>query len=328
VVGTNADATHPLPADGSIQIAFDRYLHPASVVRQSFVIVGGPSALAPVVTYDPVARVVVLAQPAGGAWLVEGQPYRVVMPLPTEAEPFGPRAIDGATLDPGGTNEVAFIAAAPGGPQPADRAVEFCADVLPLFQEHCSASSCHGTPRDVGATSRRFPDGLSRPASGLILQTPIGVVKTAINRAAQGANTGPRSGRGSAPGRVFGIDMPIIDVDNALGVGNPANSWLMYKVLLGTLRPEDVDTQKTASKCGPDAPDPAPVIDYPFAQPVSDEERARLANFILGKEMPYPSGTPEGEPTDNPPLTFDELERVRAWIAAGAQTQDCPACPE
>ena len=49
-----------MPADGAIQIAFDRYLLPATVNRQSMGIVDGARMalapeLAPVVVYDPIA---------------------------------------------------------------------------------------------------------------------------------------------------------------------------------------------------------------------------------------------------------------------------------
>ena len=64
-----------MPADGAVQIAFDRYLLPATVNRQSVVIVDGANQqlgpdLAPIVLYDPIARPVTLAPPTQ-PWLTE-----------------------------------------------------------------------------------------------------------------------------------------------------------------------------------------------------------------------------------------------------------------
>jgi hypothetical protein len=67
-------------------------------------------------------------------------------------------------------------------------------------------------------------------------------------------------------------------------------------------------------------------------QPLGDDERARLAQLILGRAMPYPLDLPAGMQTaqsEDPtraPLTFDELERLRAWIAQGAQVSACGLC--
>ncbi len=330
VVGANASVTRPLPADGTLQIAFDRFLHPATVVRQSFQLRNafGETAASPVVTYDPVARVVSLSSPAStpGAWLLPHQPYRVFMPVPaTDDDPTGPRAVDRATLAPGQVHSIDFMTTDPAGPPAPERPIDFCVDVIPVFRRHCSASSCHGAPQAV-PPSERFPDGASHPAAGLVLETSVGVASTALGRVAQGSNTGPRAGSGQSPGFLFGVDMPIIDAAESHGGGNPSNSWLMYKVLLGALRPEDVGNDAGPATCAVGAPAPQPVVDFPFMQPVSSAERARLGNLVLGREMPYPSNTPSGAPTDNLPLTFDELERVRAWIAQGAATPECAAC--
>jgi hypothetical protein len=330
IVGANAAVDRPLPADGRIQIAFDRFLHPATVVRQSFQLRNafGEIAASPVVTYDPVARVVTLSSPrvTPGAWLLPHQPYRVFMPVPeSDDDTSGPRAADRATLAPGEVHSVDFMTTDAAGAPAVERRIDYCNDVSPVFRRHCSASSCHGAPRPVLA-SARFPDGMSRPAAGLVLETSIGVANTALGRVAQGSNTGARAGSGRAPGFLFGVDMPIVDADPSLARGNAANSWLMYKVLLAARRPEDVGRVDAAPTCSGSAP--APLVDatFPFAQPVSTDERARLGDLILGREMPYPSSVPDGVPTGNPPLTDEELERVRAWITQGAPVPDCAAC--
>jgi hypothetical protein len=77
---------------------------------------------------------------------------------------------------------------------------------------------------------------------------------------------------------------------------------------------------------------PPPLIFRPaeFAiTPLDDDEKSVLSQYILGHSMPYPSSfDSDGNPvqTDNPPLTFDEMERVRLWIAQGAPVPLCDLC--
>ena len=321
VVGTNVDTTKAFPANGSIQIAFDRLLHPATAVRQSFLLSGG---LQPTVQYDPVTRIVSLStsSPTSATpWLTPGQTYSLTLPIPAPgALNSGPRAIDGATLTTPYTIE--FIV---GPPDPAvataERAVDFCADVIPIFQNRCSGGKCHATPL-----------GSQLPAEGLILQTPDGVANTAIARASQESNTGARAGVGLPAQRLFGVDMPIVDPLN------PGNSWLMYKLLLARTRPVDQGLDGGAWACGRTAALPAPALASTptFIVPLADDEKTRLGQFVLGSQMPFPvfrpadQATPQtstDDETDELPCTFDEMERIRAWISQGATTAECPLCP-
>ena len=71
-------------------------------------------------------------------------------------------------------------------------------------------------------------------------------------------------------------------------------------------------------------PQPAATLFLPSA------ERTILSQYILGNEMPYPINLLPNEQSVDPatlPLTFDELERVRVWIAQGAPTFECSQCP-
>jgi hypothetical protein len=314
VLGVNVGPDQPLPADGVIQIAFDRYLLPSTANRQSLGLVDGahmplPPELAPVVVYDPVARTVTLYPPKQ-PWLTEGQPYTLVLGIPDgNADQGGIRAIDRATLFADQKREFAFIV----GPKTGavvEPNVSFCRDVLPIFTAKCNVPTCHGNG-DVAAAS-------------LVLDTSAGVGATAINRIAQGSNTGGRSSGAPSGARLFGVDMPIIDP------GNPGNSWLMYKIDLGRQ---------------PTLTDPAPNIGctnglletptkftfsplVPQAQRTADEiERAILSDFILGREMPFPLASPGGY--GDVPLTFDEREKVRIWIknlVPGGALPECGGC--
>ncbi len=305
--GTAAGGT--LPDDGTIQIAFDRLLDPASVTRQSFSL-SDDSGNYPeeVVTYDPILRVVTLSTNSGGAWLTQGATYKVVMGQAAASDTTGltgPKAIDGATLTASVVET--FQAVASAGTESEYRAMDLCNDVLPVFQNDCSSTNCHGAPQDG-----------QYPREGLALTTPLGIASTAISRASQESNTGAQAGAGTAAGAApFGVDMPIIDP------GNPGNSWLIYKLLLAagnpTVSPDPVSCGGTSV-----SPLPAPALNSDTANPnaptvlLSDSERSILSELVIGEQMPYPPNTALG---------LDELERISAWIAQGATVVQCPNCP-
>jgi hypothetical protein len=335
VVGFNADASGgTLPADltSTIQIALDRLLHPASATRQSFARRDASgNYLQPVVTYDPVARVVTLhnndALPVG-SWLTPGITYEVVMGV-AQADDWtglsGPRAFDGATLEKQVIKTFRAVAATTQTRNP-DRIVDFCADVMPIFQFRCSGGLCHAAPLATRT-----------PAEGLVLQTADGVANTLFSaggtRVAQESNTGSLAGQGQIQGRPFGVDMPLVTP------GNPGSSYIMYKVLLNGRRPIDQGLDAGNPTCGVPVRQ-LPVENTALPQPsltLSDNERTLLGQYILGDPMPYPLNLPDNVPTPvgpnddesaTLPLTFEELERLRAWIAQGAAVTQCPACPE
>jgi hypothetical protein len=301
-----------LPADGTIQIAFDRLLAPNSVTRQSFEVSDASGLyLEPVVTYDPVARIVSLQSPnpPGTSWLTVGATYYVQIGVAKASDTTGltgPKAIDGATLTQAVTEVFQAVAPAAGGTASPDRAIDFCDDVLPIFIAHCSGAPCHSGP-----------SGGSEPREGLILDAPTGLLNTAVNRVSQESNTGGLAGLPSAPEQ-FGVDMPII------AAGSPGDSWLMYKILLA---PSPATTAVNPVSCG-DAGLPAPVSQASAANPaapsvpLSASEQAILGEMILGEPMPYPPSVPGAT---------DEMERIRAWISqlnvsadTAAQIQECP----
>jgi hypothetical protein len=412
VSGANIGPNRSLPADAAIKIQFDRMLMPSTITRQSIgVYDANNGTLLPIVTYDPVARIVTLSPQANGPWLKPDQPYKVILYVPKDGnDPNGFRAIDRAPLRADDPHvEIGFLTTNPSGAGSAEPSVDYCRDVAPVFQQRCSASSCHGARITSGDTTR-FGDGLSSPAAGLILETSEGM-RHAINRVANGANTGARS-QAQEPAKIFGIDMALVSP------GFPERSWLMYKLLLAT--PSDpattppatfarcdgralvsraavcstsadcnaglpgtgtvcdkgtntcldgcdqdsdcaVGTCDTTAKqcktlppslggvcaqdtdcgsaagwqraCDPQAKKcaavlaPAPlagIVPKDLATPPDDIERAVLSDYVLGLQMPYPNMSANGPTNGNPALTFDELERVRLWIAGGAViTSEC-----
>ena len=225
---------------------------------------------------------------------------------------------NGATLDPKQERLIAFGVNQKVAAQSTPPDIDFCVDVLPIFVAKCSAPACQGAIRG----------GDQRPAAGLILETSAGVANTAIGRVAHGSNTGGVSGHPSPAGPVFAVDMPIIDP------GNPGNSWLVYKMELAA-PPAVVDGGSTIACQGvPDGgtfPPPAdsyfPLVDA--STNAGDGERFTLGNFVIGQPMPYPVLPSTAPSYDNVPLTFDEREAVRLWIAAmpqNGQIRDCGAC--
>lgn len=322
VTGVNVGQDRPMPADGVIQLSFDRYLLPATVLRQSVVLVDATNQpvtgdLAPIVTYDPIARTVTLSspKPADREWLTEGQPYKVLLTIPEDerADGQGLRAIDRAPLAPDQPREIAFFVGPKTGLGRGEPKVDFCADVLPIFVAKCSEVRCHG-----GAAGT--------PAASLVLDSPRGVAVTALSRIAHGSNVGPRAGIATSGASVFGVDMPIV------APGSPAESWLLYKVDLERPLPLSSPAASGAGAqtitCQPPAgaPLPPPAADYhplPGAgagQHIRDAEREVLGGYINGANMPYPRRGASG------PLTFQERERLRLWIAQGAEVDACGGC--
>jgi hypothetical protein len=304
-----ASRTNILPdglytVDQPIRLAFDRFLDPVSVDRQSIWLENsfGDVATDPLIAYDPVTLTVAISNPGAGLpWLVAGEQYRVVLGVasPDGGAGFGIRAIDGATLT--SPIEIEFTAgAAPSPAYAGPPTMRFCEDILaPVLLRSCALAGCHTAARgpvDAGEPS---------PILGLDLQTAQGVRLTAIGQVADEANTGPLSTT-EAPliGSPFAMDMPVVTA------GSPGLSWLVYKVLLATPEPGDAETTAGdggGSSYGQGAP-----------SPISTAERARLANVILGQAMPYPNpARPEPGPST---LTEADLERVSLWIAQGAAT--------
>ncbi len=282
------------------------------MTRQSFVLATGDdepvtSAQAAVVTYDPIARTVTLRgqrQP----WLEPGRLYKVIVTAIGENEIGGLQAIDGATLATGQQRRFDFFATKATGTPYAEPRVDFCTEVLPIFAAKCGTGSCHG-------------DG-STPAMGLVLASPEGIARTAIGRVARETETTGRAGAPESEGRLFGVGMPRI------APGSPGSSWLLYKAELAA-PPERVvePTTTCAPPPGSATPEPSPRFSpqLPVPRAADAIERGALAALMTGRPMPYP--TASGQATyATTPLTFDERQLLRLWIAQLAPGAPLPAC--
>ena len=212
VIASDVSGSQPLPANGSIHLAFDRLLLPESISRQAFLLSNATSTI----SYDPITRIVTIKPTAP---LVVGQSYTLEIAAPqSPTDLTGLRAIDGATIDPK-SSVFAFQAAAETAPPPPPTTVDFCNDVAPIFL-NCTQATCH-----TG----------SLPPAGLDLSANDRMQATAIGRVAEGSNQGPAA-QAQTVGLRFGQDMPIID-PGTNGAGDPSNSWLIYKLLLARVPP-------------------------------------------------------------------------------------------
>jgi hypothetical protein len=311
VLGTNIDGLGgSIPADGVIQVAFDRYLLPATITRQSYTVLDANHAPLPILglrtIYDPIARTVTIGGPdPGQPWLTPNLTYHLVLTVPPDDDndQSGFRAIDRAPL--AAPQDFTFRAGNPLGPSASklfEPVVDFCADVMPLFAGSCSGAGCHEQ-----ATA----------AMSMVLITPSGVKTTAVGRLAMGSTTAANAVGSSPPGKIFGINMAIVEPNR------PDSSWLMYKVDLAA-PPDEDDTPKWRCTPAPGSPTNRPSTPpfsplAPFHQ-ATDADRSILNDFVLGREMPYPS--------TGHSLTFAQRELIRLWIAQGATVDLCKGCDQ
>jgi hypothetical protein len=302
VVAQNVSTSRPLATTGRVELAFDRYLLPASITRQTF----QTSFAQPAIAYDPVGRIVTIVPRTP---LLADQSYVIHIASPSgPSDRDGLRAIDGATIDPLDATIEFPVVASDGGPAGSPPPIDFCRDILPIFTGKCSGGQCHGSPYGAAGVTA---------AAALSLDSAQSVAQTAVGRVAQGTNTGP-SATPLAPGIAFGVDMPIIDPGGGdLGGGNPGNSWLLYKLLLAI--PPPYSSTSDAGACTGEQPTDVGsthVLAPPaLTDPTHDPARASLANAVLGREMPFPGNPAEPLGASPEPLTIVELERVSRWIA-------------
>lgn len=287
-----------------MQIAFDRYLNPTTISRQSYVILDSRRQVLANTNlrtlYDPVARIVTIAGPdgVGTPWLDVGQNYYLVLTRGVDpaSDLGGFRAFDRARLERG--EEHIFRATPPTGARTFEPTVDFCGDVLPLLTLKCSGNSCHGS------------NDTTQNAAGLGLTSATAVLNTAVNQVAHGANVGGRafSPAEPVPGLPFGVDMAIVKPFD------PASSWLVYKMELAA----PSTAVAPSFSCGtPPAPE------WTTTLPFGEGDRDRLQNLILGNAMPYPS-TNTGYAYQ--PLTLPERQKIRLWITQGASVRECGSC--
>lgn len=293
------------PLERAMRLRFDRYLNPASVVRQSVLVT--PAMLdadtgaskGPVVffepVYDPYDRLVVFHLAAGVRWTPTTlHTVRLLAPLDA-SDVTGFRAFDGAPLPESETFSFMSGDAVSDPDRDVDDArprVRFCdeEDVpgpLPsarsVMRKGCAVGGCHG----------------AGPVLGLDLSGPDAIRGTAVRVVAKQTMTGASVSAPASNPRRFGDDMPRLDP------GNPGNSYVVYKLLVNpNNHPATGETLDEPDRWLGELPPPGP----PSLQEIS-----RLRSwFVRGEPMPL-----GGQ------LHPDEMRSLVRWVLGGAQT---PAC--
>lgn len=298
---------HPL--ERAMRIRFDRYLRPASVVRQSVLVTPGlfdadsGAPKGPVYffepVYDPYERMVVLQLSPRARWIPSTLHLVRLLAPEDESSVTGFQAFDGAPLV---DNEEFFFVTGDAVSDPANDiddlrpTVRFCAtdDVdpgsvtIPAFEvlrDRCASSGCHGS------------DG-EGPVYGLDLSSSSRILMTTVRVVARQTLTGPSVGPAASNSLRLGDDMARIDP------GNAGNSYLVYKLLVNPgNHPEAGEEGKDPWLGGLSSPGPPP-----------REELERLrSRFVRGEPMPL-----GGQ------LRPDEMRSIVRWILQGANTPECP----
>jgi hypothetical protein len=296
----------------AIQIRLDRYLLPATAVRQAIRLYSGsPDAHSPFTQpeYDVVERVL-FYRPLGE--LQPNATYTVEIIIPGEDDAEGLRAFDGAPLAEGPV-PLTFDFHTNALPSEGERfpmEEAGCADALAIFSQAstCSDASCHvrSGSSDCPLGQARDADGrcVDVPRQGLVLSDALGLLTTAISKVAHQTELGSKSGVTLEDPPRFGVQMPIIDP------GRPDNSYLFYKLLR---RPENFGTDCDTR------------YDVGFAAgsdcvPPGAAESARLREwFVRGEPMPPAVDATTGLALKH--LQRSDLRTIQAWIREGAR---CP----
>lgn len=316
-----ADGTTAILSSSAIKIRFDRLLHPGSVTRQAICfqplvkkVVGSGDCTAGAFlepTYDPVRREVTFRHPPGGG-LAGGLVYTLTVYVGVDPAGPGFRSFEGTPLDAIARFELRVRpdggVAPPPDPLPAGE--HWCASADPACAPACGPScdaecagsaSCRDTcvaaceaacPRSVaeilgarGCGSGGCHGG-AEPAAGLDLASNEGLLHTAVEVVAHGAQTGGGAHDPEANPARFGRAMPVI------ARGAPGLSYLLYKVLASP--------------------------QTPLEAPISEAERERVQNtIIVGAPMP-PDDAPAAQ------LRAGEAEWLADWVIQRAPVSDCP----
>ncbi|MES1178368.1 MAG: Ig-like domain-containing protein [Myxococcales bacterium] len=297
----------PVPTNLSIELRFDRFLLPMAGVGAGFALyTGSPgNSVGLRAEYDLIERVVVL------------RPTRALQPnalytaeLQLQPDPkVGFWAFDRAPLEPGPV-PLRFSFTTGKGPSAKSLPAPAVHDTCDTLAEGplATCAGCHSTtPADEGG-AKQFPP------MGLDLSTTSGLYYTALGRVAHQTETADSIALMGVETPVrFGVQMNIVDP------GNPATSYLMYKLLQ---KPDNFQRLDPKAAC-PIAYH-SPVAEGGCAAP-EPEEIARVREwFVHGDPMPKDGRSAEGRVL--PASTdYENLRRIAAWINAGAE---CPLPPQ
>jgi len=281
-----------VPRDVTLQLRLDRYLLPATAVRQAIrLYAGDPDNLVFLEPeYDMLERVLLYRLPEG-ALLTPGLLYTLRIGVPLKPEDEGLRAFDGAPLEPGPVPLEFHFRTAQTGPTSASSG-RIAPEEPPScgvmgFFEHggCDGTSCHGEAHRMG----------------LDLASSAGLFRTAIGHVAHETAIGEGTTPLEEPLRL-GVNMPVIDP------GRPDNSYVMYKLVRREETFAELCESRYRVSLAGQCIAPAPA------------ESVRLREwFVRGAPMPL-------EPPKQP-FCYIYLRLLQRWIAEGAPLEALQACP-
>ncbi|MET0793107.1 MAG: Ig-like domain-containing protein [Polyangiaceae bacterium] len=291
-----------MPTNAAIELRFDRFLLPSSGLDAGLALYAGnpPANRVGLDTeYDLIERVVVL------------RPTRALQPntlyvaeIPISSNPKrGFWALDGAPLAAGAVPfRFSFsTGSGPSSQQPtaAPPSPDTCDTLTQGALSTCAG--CHAsTPADASGAAQFPPMGLDLSSSRGLYYTAIGRVAHQTETANSIANTGLRT-----PAR-FGVQMNIVDP------GNPATSYLMYKLLQ---KPENFRLGSDEAAC-PTAYH-SPVAEGSCTPPSADEVAQLREWFVHGDPMPKNGRSADGSVL-SASTDHANLVRIARWIASGA----------
>lgn len=287
-----------VPLDAALELRFDRYLRPATAVRQSLRVAAGagePVFLEP--EYDVIERVVTFRLEPGVRWQ-PGILYTVELVVADEdPRGFGFRAFDGAALEDGPVPlRFSFRTALQSDPAPSPREPPpRCTQVLESLQRG-GCVGCH-------AGGVACPDGACSPAE-LDLSSAAGLRRTALFRTARQTEVGPTAGEPLIDPARFGVGMPLLS-DSA------ATSYLVYKLLIS---PDNFRTRAGTCVSAHRVPLPDGACLYD-----ADEAQRLRESFVLGEPMP-----PQPSAAAHARWSLEDSRQLQSWLRAGASLADCP----
>ncbi|MEJ1960375.1 MAG: hypothetical protein WDO56_01995 [Gammaproteobacteria bacterium] len=259
------------------------------------------------VEYDLIERVLVLHQP-----LQPNTLYVAYIPISVDLS-AGYWAFDRAPLEAAGSVPLRFSFATGSGPSAKPAPVLPAPDTCETMSQGPLAicAGCHATtPAGDDGAAPAFP------AMGLDLSSPRGLYYTAVRHVAHQTETGDRIDViGEQTPERFGVQMNLVDP------GNPATSYLMYKLLQ---KRENFRLASDEPEC--ELPYHSPVVEAGCSPPDSAESSRLREWFIQGEPMPKNGRSASGAEL---PTSTDHanLVRISRWIATGATCAEPDARP-
>ncbi len=292
--------------DTTIELRFDRFLHPGSINRQALrIYTGDPGnaigqglldAQAPL--YDVVERVVTIKL-ADGQFFQPHTLYTVQLLVQRPDQEYGFRAVDGAPMGEGRL-PLTFSFYTNGFDPDEQQAVPDPNPLLPEPEFTCSDILGWFSPAD-GQGQCAACHGAGSPPMGLELDSGTALLRTAIGQIAHQTDLASQTGVSFENSPRFGLGMPRIDA------GQPNNSYLLYKLLV---KPDNYRNNAG----NPDKCDTAHRVELGGDCEPSAEEIERMRSwFVMGDPMPR-----RGYSTDTASLFRWKLRGIQSWIRAGA----------